>query len=118
MLRDVPGVSCWLLGFDWAKQQLKKSNRTNSLSLGDLLIAGSFGGICFWAVALPIDTVKSAYQLSPNPVGLLDLARSLVREKGIYHLFRAWPVAFGRGIPGSATTLAVYELVSNHLVNQ
>jgi hypothetical protein len=35
---------------------------------------------------------------------------------GIAILFRAWPVAIGRGIPSAAVTLTVFDVISEWLI--
>lgn len=71
------------------------------------------------AVALPFDTVKSVVQVSTlrgaEREGMLSAGRRLVREGGVLRLFRGWQGAIGRAIPGSAVTLATFDLVKDML---
>ena len=81
-------------------------------------------------VALPFDTVKSIVQVQsaaavatcgsrqqpPPATGMVQVALKLVREEGgVRRLFRGWQGAFGRAIPGSAATLAVFDIVKDKL---
>ena len=95
-------------------------------------------------VALPFDTIKSVVQVqgvSPattttsqgmtssssssfaesaaNSLRNDDMIKAALRlirqEGGIWRLFRGWQGAFGRAIPGSATTLATFDLVKERL---
>lgn len=130
--RDGPGVGAWFLAFAWGKDCLLELRRrraqqgqegsTASLGVSELLLAGSLAGVAFWTVALPFDTVKAVIQVQrfqqqqQQPGGMLAVARRLVREEGgIRRLFRGWQGAFGRAIPGSAATLAVYDIVKDKL---
>lgn len=90
-----------------------------SLSVWELLLAGSTAGVAFWTVALPFDTVKSVIQVQPHQPQkekMWAVARRLVREEGgVRRLFRGWQGAFGRAVPGSAATLAVFDIVKEKL---
>ncbi|RLN69098.1 hypothetical protein BBJ29_000699 [Phytophthora kernoviae] len=84
VIRDSLGVAFYFLGYDFARQRLAVSG-----NLGDtatLLTAGAFGGISFWAVALPFDTVKSLIQADGKEgkyTGLVSSTVRLVREGGV-----------------------------------
>jgi hypothetical protein len=63
-------------------------------------------------VALPLDTVKSVVQVSYGSTSIVKAVLRLIREEGgAPRLFRGWQAAFGRAIPGSAATLATFDLV-------
>jgi solute carrier family 25 carnitine/acylcarnitine transporter 20/29 len=117
LMRDAPGVGCWFVGFDFAKDAFRyfSSDPKQPLPFWKTFAAGSFGGMAFWAVALPVDTVKSVYQIQEQKTSLLTVTRKLIAEKGLFYLFRAWPVAFGRGIPGAAVTLTTYDMAYQYL---
>lgn len=140
-------MGAWFLGFAWGKDALlrRKQQRLQrqqqgqqqeggsavplqgrhngggepvvSLSVWELLLAGSTAGIGFWTVALPFDTVKSVMQVQQQQrEGMWAVARRLVREEGgVRRLFRGWQGAFGRAVPGSAATLAVFDIVKEKL---
>jgi hypothetical protein len=42
----------------------------------------------------------------------------MISQRGVRHLFRAWPVAIGRGIPSAAVTLTVFDVVAEWLVQE
>jgi Mitochondrial carrier protein len=42
---------------------------------------------------------------------LVSRIGQLLREVGVAYLYRSWPVALGRGLPGAAITLTTYDLV-------
>jgi solute carrier family 25 carnitine/acylcarnitine transporter 20/29 len=115
LLRDVPGVGMWLTAFEMAKAKMKEIRGVSLLEFPDLLLCGSLGGIAFWSVALPVDTIKSVVQVSEKKMNMIQATRQIVSQHGIGFLFRAWPVAFGRGIPGAAVTLSTFDVVSRYL---
>lgn len=114
--RDSLGVAFYFLGYDFAKQRLQSSQVLNDSWA--LLAAGACGGLSFWAVALPFDTLKSLIQADGRAgkyTGLVASTRHLVREYGVSHLFRGWQAAFSRGIPSAAITFWTFERASRYL---
>lgn len=75
----------------------------------------------FFAVGLPLDTVKTVIQATernrgaPPVPGVMATMTRLVREGGIRRLYVGWPAALGRGIPGAAVLLATHSRVSRAL---
>lgn len=118
VLRDSLGVACYFLGYDFARERLSKIQALQGQDTAVLLTAGAFGGISFWAIALPFDTVKSLIQVDGtrgNYTGLVASTTRLVREHGMSHLFRGWQAAFSRGIPGAAITFWAFDRTSRYL---
>ena len=71
---------------------------------------GAFAGVAFWTLALPLDSVKTLVQTGKDRGAVYDIFR-----KNPGRLFNSWGVAYARGIPGAASTIAVYEYVSDWL---
>ncbi|DAZ94474.1 TPA: hypothetical protein N0F65_003510 [Lagenidium giganteum] len=116
VLRDGLGVAFYFLGYDYAKQSLQARTDWNDSAV--LLTAGAAGGISFWAIALPFDTVKSLIQVNGRNgeyTGLVRGVSSLIRDHGVSHLFRGWQAAFSRGIPGAAITFWAFDRTTKHL---
>lgn len=108
MLRDGPGMAFYLLVF----QSLRE--RSDS-SLTNTVLAGCASGVAFWTWALPLDTVKarmeSRWAAHPDASAGSPVAATLrsLRREGAWSLYRAWPYAYGRGIPAAAITLTTYD---------
>lgn len=112
VLRDSLGLACYFLGYDFARARLRKVPALHGHDAAVLLTAGAVGGVSFWAVALPFDTVKSLIQVDGTRgeyTGLVTGTARLVREHGVSHLFRGWQAAFSRGIPGAAITFWAFD---------
>ncbi|KAH7482435.1 hypothetical protein PRIC1_006821 [Phytophthora ramorum] len=110
VIRDSLGVAFYFLGYDYAKRRLVASGKLGETAT--LLTAGAFGGVSFWAVALPFDTIKSLIQADGKEgkyTGLVSATTRLVREGGVKQLFRGWQAAFSRGIPSAAITFWTFE---------
>ena len=134
IFRDGPGVGVYFLTFDLCKSNLSEASLftsphrsenispSNSTSLTIKLLSASCAGIAFWTVALPIDTIKTIYESANISGGLVYQSRWLLRTinegGGISMLFRAWPVAMGRGIPSAAITLTTFDAISEWLAIQ
>ncbi|CEG46783.1 mitochondrial carrier family [Plasmopara halstedii] len=116
VIRDSLGVAFYFLGFDFARRRLTESGKFGKTAT--LLTAGAFGGINFWAVALPFDTIKTLIQADGRTGKYTSFRISvakLIREEGIMQLFRGWQAAFFRGIPSAAITFWTFESASNIL---
>lgn len=104
ILRDSLGVACYFAGFEYAKPHCH------------VLVAGAFGGVCFWTVALPFDTIKTLMQVDGrNSQSFYQTTRLFVETYGYKQLFRGWQAAFSRGIPGAAITFSTYQLVQDSM---
>lgn len=104
-LRDVPGVSAWYFTNEMMLRfQQPIGGSRKDLNTWNILFAGATAGFAFWAVALPLDTIKSKVQADVEGLykGPLDCAVQTIKADGARELFRGWPVAFGRGIPAAA----------------
>ncbi|CAM9492249.1 unnamed protein product [Discosporangium mesarthrocarpum] len=130
VLRDGGGVGLYFLVFEASKRSLvvrtndEGAKAVSALGWGQpaagngvVLLAGSAAGIAFWAYALPLDAAKTLIQAAelprgqPTPALGATMAR-LLQEGGVPRLFRGWPVAIGRGIPGAAITMFTYGKVA------
>lgn len=105
LVRDVPGVGAWYAGYEVTRKLLTGNLPASPLPAWKALTAGAMGGISFWLVAMPFDTVKSIVQtdLQGKYKNALDCVQQVVRKEGIRRLYRGLPVALTRGIPGAAT---------------
>ena len=103
----------------------------------------SAGGIGFWTFAFPQDLIKSIIQTqslqrfaaaapvtpmsspaavasvsAPStsaPLSFLATGRHLVRTEGVARLWRGFPIALFRGVPGAAITFTTYTTVMAHI---
>jgi hypothetical protein len=113
--RDVLGVGCFYAGNDAAKRWLLAHTDLPGTSLSLNLCAGALAGISYWSAALPLDTMKSVIQTDFSNKSPFLLIQEKVAKEGIISLWRGWPVAFTRGIPGAAVTFTVYGEVHRYL---
>ncbi|KDO28617.1 hypothetical protein SPRG_06473 [Saprolegnia parasitica CBS 223.65] len=110
--RDALGVGLYFMGFDVAKTHLPSDWHPTTR----VLIAGAIGGVAFWTIALPFDTIKTVIQVNPhNTKGMLATGLDLVRRDGLGRVFYGWQAAFSRGIPGAAITFYAYDTTMAYL---
>ena len=83
-------------------------------SIGATLLAGGLAGVANWMIALPLDVVKTAWQVSPDhgperPTGPWDVACRLHRQHGYRAFFRGLGPALLRAFPANAACLLGVE---------
>ena len=118
LLRDGPGVGLYFLSYEMMKQAFPEPMRGVFWSN---LLSGCMAGVAYWAWALPLDTLKTHTQVtfeSSHDYSLRTMFRQYCSVRGINRLFYAWPVAFGRGVPGAAVTLATYDAAYSYISNK
>ncbi|KAG2455660.1 MCAT protein, partial [Polypterus senegalus] len=100
LMRDIPSSGIYFMSYEWLKNTLTPKGQSHTdLSIPRVLFAGGVAGILNWAVAIPIDVLKSIFQTAPDGKysGFRDVFRELVKEEGITSLYKGFtPVA---GVP-------------------
>mmetsp|Transcript_3041 Transcript_3041/g.8290 ORF Transcript_3041/g.8290 Transcript_3041/m.8290 type:complete len:190 (+) Transcript_3041:43-612(+) len=85
-----------------------------------LLLAGGLGGVGFWSVIFPFDSVKTKMQTSmqgeaSETASLSTTARSMFREGGVRSFYRGFGVCLVRAFPANAATFFGYEVTLRYL---
>jgi len=111
LCRDVPGVGSWYFGNAIANEYFA-NKYPSSPKAPRSIVSGAFAGICFWLVALPLDTVKTIVQTNTSGRSSLQLISERYAQEGIRGFYRGMGVALLRGIPAAATTFTAYDMVS------
>eukprot|EP00512_Aurantiochytrium_limacinum_P014407 CAMPEP_0171572320 /NCGR_PEP_ID=MMETSP0961-20121227/4068_1 /TAXON_ID=87120 /ORGANISM="Aurantiochytrium limacinum, Strain ATCCMYA-1381" /LENGTH=342 /DNA_ID=CAMNT_0012127175 /DNA_START=55 /DNA_END=1083 /DNA_ORIENTATION=+ len=104
IMRDGPGVG---MSFEATKIALVQGAGWAPASNATLLASGAMGGVGFWLVALPFDTIKSNIQTSHATESVS--IRSVVSRLGIRGLYTGLGVALVRGIPGAGMVFFVQK---------
>ena len=70
-----------------------------------------------WAVGIPMDDIKSRYQTAPEGKfsGIIDVCRSLIKEKGYAGLFRGLRPALICAFPANTACFLGMEVTKNAL---
>ena len=103
IIRDIPGVGAYYAAYEWARRILTPTGvDIRDVAAWRLMTAGAIGGIAFWCLAFPQDTVKSVIQTQSHDVPaeyrtFWGCGAKIIREEGISRLFRGFSVALSRG---------------------
>jgi len=111
MLRDSAGSFFYFGGYEYIKAKLTPQGQSGPNVLGTLF-AGGMAGILNWAVALPVDTLKSKLQVAPEgkyPNGIRSVFKELVAKEGFTSLYRGFVPVMIRAFPANAACFLGYE---------
>nr|XP_055169787.1 solute carrier family 25 member 45 isoform X2 [Nyctereutes procyonoides] len=110
-LRDTPTLGIYFVTYEWLCRQ-STPDRQNP-GAATVLVAGGFAGIASWAVATPLDVIKSRMQMGglKHRVyrGVLDCMVSSARQEGLGVFFRGLTINSARAFPVNAVTFLTYE---------
>lgn len=77
MLREVPGTAFWFGAYEAFARAMTPAGATRQdLSSATIITAGALGGMAYWLIMYPCDTVKSAMQIADAPINVAPLAAS------------------------------------------
>lgn len=113
VLRDVPGNAVYFGTYEFLKRTLSQWEGTSisTPSIGVTVLAGGSAGVMNWIVAIPIDVVKSQWQVTP--VGVYrspwHIVSHLLHTEGPTALFRGLGPALMRAFPANAACLLGVE---------
>lgn len=65
MLREIPGTACWFGAYEsFLRSMTPAGTSREQLSSLTVVTAGALGGMSYWAVMYPADTIKSSMQIA------------------------------------------------------
>lgn len=79
------------------------------------LLCGSLSGACCWVAVLPIDCVKTRFQLAHKPVSYYDTLRTIVKTTGVKGLWTGITSCIIRSLIANGIGFSCYECVKEHL---
>lgn len=116
LMREIPGGATYFGTYELVKRELMKAQNINpasgQLSPLSILLAGGIAGSANWAIAIPIDTVKSRYQSAPEGTysGVVEVYKKLMREEGPSALFKGFAPAQLRAFPANGACFLGVEI--------
>jgi hypothetical protein len=108
--RDSLGCGCFFVSMAYCRQLFTKKGEQPTL--GVTVLSGACAGLGFWAIALPLDTLKTWVQNGTATSARAAVVGSISSHGYVgtaQQLCRGWQVAFGRGAPSAAITICTYE---------
>ncbi|XP_034500837.1 solute carrier family 25 member 45 isoform X1 [Ailuropoda melanoleuca] len=110
-LRDTPTLGIYFVTYEWLCRQSAPDGQNPSSAT--VLVAGGFAGITSWAVATPLDVIKSRMQMAGPKHrvyrGVLDCMARSARQEGLGVFFRGLTINSARAFPVNAVTFLSYE---------
>lgn len=110
--RDSLGCGFFFVSMTYCREVLTKKGE--QVSLGVTILSGICAGLGFWAVALPLDTVKTWVQDGSSLSATKAVSESIARhgwQGTLQRLCSGWQMAFGRGAPSAVITICTYEFL-------
>lgn len=113
LARDVPAWACYFVVYTAAKKRLAASSpaldgRAQLTPIASLT-AGALAGAATWAVAIPMDVVKTTYQKATYHVTYRHAVRAIARRGGIGGFFAGFSTIVLGGVPRDASCLCGVE---------
>eukprot|EP00793_Prasinoderma_coloniale_P005315 PRCOL_00004723-RA len=116
MLREVPGNGLFFLCYEMARARVQSAISGWGLSeLGSEMLSatipGGIAGLVFWAMVLPVDTLKTKQQsVGMEGSTMSSTARAILREGGPRAFFAGWQPLMARAFPANALQFLGYEV--------
>ncbi|XP_004447708.2 solute carrier family 25 member 47 [Dasypus novemcinctus] len=114
LCRDGHSFATYFLSYAVLCEWLTPTGRSQPDVLG-VLVAGGCAGVLAWAVATPMDVIKSRLQADGRGQrryrGLVHCVAASVREEGPRVLFRGLALNCGRAFPVNMVVFVAYEAV-------
>mmetsp|Transcript_24636 Transcript_24636/g.85700 ORF Transcript_24636/g.85700 Transcript_24636/m.85700 type:complete len:315 (-) Transcript_24636:99-1043(-) len=116
VLREVPGTACWFGAYEaFARAMTPRGGRRENLPASTIIMAGALGGMAYWGVFYPADTVKSIMQTGGPGSTLAGTFRRVYRAEGVRGLYRGIGPTLLRAAPANAAIFLFYELTARML---
>lgn len=103
----------------------EKATAPYTLSMGEICVAGAFSAIPTTAIMAPSERIKCLLQVQANEVekggkarysGMMDCAKTLLKEGGLASLYKGTGATLLRDIPGTVAYFGTYELTKRELM--
>jgi hypothetical protein len=123
VLREVPGTACWFGAYElFLRAMTPVGVSREELPSWIIVIAGALGGVSYWSVMYPADTVKSVMQTTAqessstkggsNTSTFMKTFLQLYRSVGIRGLYVGLTPTCVRAAPSNAVIFLGYEFSS------
>jgi hypothetical protein len=67
MLREIPGTAAWFAAYEWfARRMTPEGCSREDLPASTIITAGALGGVAYWVIMYPADTIKALQQIADS----------------------------------------------------
>lgn len=113
-LLTAPATGCYFVSYEYLTRALTPAGTLRD-DVGSLpvLVAGGIAGTIWWLVGLPADVLASRIWTAPEgkyPRGVRDALRDLLRNEGVFALYKGIVPALLRAAPEGAAMFWGYEV--------
>jgi hypothetical protein len=120
LMRELPGNFAWFGMYEATLRFVQEKGNYKSraeVPLALKAISGSVGGVFYWAVPFPFDTVKSVMQTDAkfNGWSFPRVTKVIYQEEGIRGLYKGLTVTCVRAAPAHAMIFYTFELCESIL---
>jgi solute carrier family 25 carnitine/acylcarnitine transporter 20/29 len=111
LLAVVPAFAINFWSYDTAKNTLQRlaSNESEEATIGHVVLAGGFSGICLASVLAPSERIKCLMQVG-NYSSFSACAQQVYAEGGLASLYRGFGATVLRDVPGNMAYFGFYEV--------
>jgi hypothetical protein len=107
--REIPGNFAFFGAYEASQSTFKEHTKVSEFPRA--LLSGGIGGMSFWLVSLPMDTIKTQVQVSEGRSGIA-VARELIMRDGVKSLYRGCAPVLVRAFIANAALFSTVELVT------
>jgi solute carrier family 25 carnitine/acylcarnitine transporter 20/29 len=123
LVRDTPTFGVYFMVYDWVVEATANvmsgpdtatSLKSNQTLWTSQLVGGAAAGLSCWALALPMDVVKSVVQSAPlnqTSLSLASTAYAVYHRAGIAGFWAGAAPCLLRAVPTNAVTFFVFEYI-------
>eukprot|EP01064_Diplonema_japonicum_P011913 TRINITY_DN19373_c0_g1_i1.p1 TRINITY_DN19373_c0_g1~~TRINITY_DN19373_c0_g1_i1.p1 ORF type:complete len:311 (+),score=56.50 TRINITY_DN19373_c0_g1_i1:78-1010(+) len=121
LMRNSCSAGMYFGSYESARRYLADGEDVSKMSTAKQLIAGSIGGLGYWSLTFPLDSVKSSMQSDhTNPSqrrysSWFDCVSKLYAEGGISRFYKGYVPCIARSLPANASLFTTYQLSANWL---
>ena len=146
MLREVPGTAAWFAAYEsFVRAMTPPGVLREELPPLTIITAGALGGVAYWCIMYPADTIKALQQIADSgaplplppgaggaaaaggggaaagappravPMTFLQTGRMVYRSSGLRGLFAGFVPTVLRAAPSNAAIFWVYEMVAKEM---
>mmetsp|Transcript_16569 Transcript_16569/g.24025 ORF Transcript_16569/g.24025 Transcript_16569/m.24025 type:complete len:243 (-) Transcript_16569:1021-1749(-) len=114
-LREIPGAGLFFAVYEYGNSKLKE--KYGQIPWWGFSLSGAAGGLAFWGVFYPIDTVKTLAQITEPPSSPKVIWKMIMEKEGVLGFYKGVTSTAVRTCISCATGYFTYEHVRKALMS-